>query len=147
MLVTRERIAGLIPHSGAMCLLDGVVEWDASRILCMSRSHRAADNPLRTEGGLPAVCGVEYAAQAMAVHGGLAGKVGGRPRAGYLASLRDVVCRRDRLDDLEGDLVVEAEHVAGDGAHVIYRFRLRVGEVDVLSGQALVVLEVAGAAA
>jgi predicted hotdog family 3-hydroxylacyl-ACP dehydratase len=147
MLVTRERIAGLIPHSGAMCLLDGVVEWDASRILCMSRSHRAADNPLRTEGGLPAVCGVEYAAQAMAVHGGLAGKIGGRPRAGYLASLRDVVCRRDRLDDLEGDLVVEAEQVVGDGAHVIYRFRLRVGEVEVLSGQAMVMLDTAGAAA
>ena len=141
MLVTRAQIAGLIPHSGAMCLLDGVVEWDASRIRCMSRSHRAADNPLRTGGGLPAVCGVEYAAQAMAVHGSLAGKVGARPRAGYLASLRDVVCRRDRLDDLEGDLVVEAEHVAGDGAQVIYRFRLRVGEVEVLSGQALVVLD------
>jgi predicted hotdog family 3-hydroxylacyl-ACP dehydratase len=141
MRVTRAQIAGLIPHSGAMCLLDGVVEWDASRILCMSRSHRAVDNPLRTDGRLPAVCGVEYAAQAMAVHGGLAGNVGGRPRAGYLASLRDVECRRDRLDDLEGDLVVEAEQVAGDGAHVIYRFRLRVGEVEVLSGQALVVLD------
>jgi predicted hotdog family 3-hydroxylacyl-ACP dehydratase len=147
MLVTRERIAGLIPHSGAMCLLDGVVEWDANRIRCMSRSHRAMDNPLRTDGRLPAVCGVEYAAQAMAVHGGLTGKFGGRPRAGYLASLRDVVCRRERLDDLEGDLLVEAEQVAGDGAHVIYRFRLRVGEVEVLSGQALVVLDTAGAMA
>jgi len=146
MRVTRERIAGLIPHSGAMCLLDGVIQWDADRILCTSRSHRAADNPLRADGRLPAVCGVEYAAQAMAVHGGLAGNVGGRPRAGYLASLRDVECRRDRLDDLEGDLVVEAEQVAGDGAHVIYRFRLWVGEVEVLSGQALVVLEMAGVA-
>lgn len=147
MLVTRAQIAGLIPHSGAMCLLDGVVEWDASRIVCTSCTHRAADNPLRSEEGLPAVCGVEYAAQAMAVHGGLAGKVGRRPRAGYLASLRDVVCRRDRLDDLEGDLFVEAEQVAGDGARVIYRFRLRVGEVEVLSGQALVVLDAAGTAA
>jgi predicted hotdog family 3-hydroxylacyl-ACP dehydratase len=147
MRVTRAQIAGLIPHSGAMCLLDGVVQWDSDRILCTSRSHRAVDNPLRADGGLPAVCGVEYAAQAMAIHGALAGKVGGRPRAGYLASLRNVVCRRDRLDDLEGDLVVEAEHVAGDGAHVIYRFRLRVGEVEVLSGQAMVVLETAEAKA
>lgn len=144
--MNRAQIAGLIPHSGAMCLLDGVLEWDASRIVCVSRSHRAGDNPLRADGQLPAVCGVEYAAQAMAVHGGLAGKVGGRPRAGYLASLRDVVCRRERIDDLEGDLFVEAEQVAGDGAHVIYRFRLRVGEVGVLSGQAFVVLDAAGAA-
>jgi predicted hotdog family 3-hydroxylacyl-ACP dehydratase len=143
MRMTRAEIAGLIPHAGAMCLLDGVVEWDANRILCMSRSHRDADNPLRTDGRLPAVCGVEYAAQAMAVHGGLAGKFSGKPRAGYLASLREVECRRDRLDDLDGDLVVEAERLAGDGAHVIYRFRLRVGDVQVLSGQALVALEAA----
>lgn len=146
MLVTRAQIAGLVPHSGAMCLLDGVIQWDAGRILCMSRSHRAADNPLRADGRLPAVCGVEYAAQAMAVHGALAGKVGGRPRAGYLASLRDVVCRRGRLDDLEGDLIVEAEQVAGDGVHVIYRFKLRVGDVEALSGQAMVVLDTAGTA-
>ncbi|MGH8699557.1 MAG: 3-hydroxylacyl-ACP dehydratase [Burkholderiales bacterium] len=127
-----------------MCLLDGVVQWDANRIVCVSRSHRAGNNPLRAEGKLPAVCGIEYAAQAMAVHGGLAGKVGGRPRAGYLASLRDVVCKRGRLDDLEGDLVIEAEQLAGDGAHVSYRFSLRVGEVEVLNGQALVVLDTAG---
>lgn len=144
MLVSRAQIAGLIPHSGAMCLLDGVLQWDASRIVCVSRSHRAGDNPLCAEGQLPAVCGVEYAAQAMAVHGGLAGKVGGRPRAGYLASLRDLECRRRRLDDLKGELVVEAEQVAGDGAHVIYRFKLRVGEVEVMSGQALVMLDSTG---
>ena len=141
MLVTRAQIAGLIPHTEPMCLLDGVVQWDARRIVCVSRSHRDADNPLRTDGRLPAVCGVEYAAQAMAVHGGLAGGFVRKPRAGYLASLRDVECLRDCLDDLDGDLVVEAERLAGDGAHVIYGFRLRVGDVEVLSGQALVALD------
>lgn len=142
MLVSREQLASLIPHSGAMCLLDGVLQWDARRIVCVSESHRAGDNPLRAQGELPAVCGVEYAAQAMAVHGGLAGKAAvGGPRAGYLASLRDLECRRRRLDDLPGALVVEAEQLAGDGAHVIYRFRLRVGETEVLSGQALVMLD------
>jgi len=143
MRLTSAQIAGLIPHSGAMCLLDGVVHWDAKRILCMSRSHHAADNPLRANGRLPAVCGVEYAMQAMAVHGGLAGNIDGRPRAGYLASLRDVECRSERLDDLAGDLVVEAEQVAGDGVHVMYSFKLRVGELEVLSGRALVVLDTA----
>jgi len=147
MRLTREQIAGLIPHAGAMCLLDSVEEWDAGRIRCVGRGHRSADHPLRMGGLLPAVSGVEYAAQAMAVHGGLSGRTGGRPRAGYLASLRDVTCHRARLDDLEGELVVEAEQVAGDGAQVIYRFRVRVGELEVLSGQALVVLDAAGTAA
>ena len=144
--MTRSEIAALIPHTGAMCLLDGVMQWDDQNIRCTSRTHRSSDNPLQMDGRLPALCGVEYAAQAMAVHGGLVGKVSGKPRAGYLASLRDVVCLRDRLDDLAGDLVVDAELVAGDGERVIYRFALRVGDVEVLSGQAAVVLSAGGAA-
>jgi predicted hotdog family 3-hydroxylacyl-ACP dehydratase len=145
MRVTAAEIAGLIPHSGSMCLLDGVVHWDAKRIVCMSRSHHAADNPMRSEGRLTVLCGIEYAMQAMAVHGGLAGHIDGRPRAGYLASLRDIECRGERLD-LAGDLLVEAEQLAGDGAHVSYRFSLQVGELLVLSGRALVVLDAAGSA-
>jgi len=143
MRLTRAEIAGLIPHAGAMCLLDGVVSWDENRIRCVSRSHLDTGNPLRAEGRLPAVCGIEYAAQAMAVHGGLAGKTRGRPRAGFLASVRDVVCRRDRLDDLDGGLLVEAVRVLGDEARVIYEFRLWVGETEVLSGRAAVVLDAA----
>jgi predicted hotdog family 3-hydroxylacyl-ACP dehydratase len=145
MQLTAAQIADLIPHSGTMCLLDGVVRWDAKRIVCLSRSHHAADNPMRAAGKLTALCGIEYAMQAMAVHGGLVGNIDGRPRAGYLASLRDVACRSDRLD-LAGDLLVEVEHIAGDAAHVTYRFDLRVGEVQVLSGRALVVLDAAGVA-
>ena len=141
MRVTRAGIAALIPHAGAMCLLDSVADWDESRIRCVSHSHVAPDNPLRSGGRLPAVCGIEYAAQAMAVHGGLTGKTHGRPRAGFLASVRDVTCRRERLDDLEGTLVVEATRVLGDEARVIYEFRLWVGETEVLSGRAAVVLD------
>ena len=141
MRLSRAEIARLIPHAGAMCLLDGVLEWDASRIRCFARSHRDTGNPLRVDGRLPAVCGVEYAAQAMAVHGGLAGATSGKPRAGYLASLRDVACGRDRLDDLDGDLIVEAEQEAADGPRVIYSFLLRVGSLEVLSGRAAVVLD------
>jgi len=92
---------------------------------------------------LPAVCGIEYAAQAMAVHGGLTRGAGTKPRAGYLASLRDVHCRRDRLDDIEGELIVEAERMMGDEARVIYQFAIRAGESEVMSGRAAVVLEVA----
>lgn len=140
MRVTRPEIARLIPHAGAMCLLDGVEHWDDRHIRCVSKTHTSADNPLRVDGHVPAVCGVEYAAQAMAVHGGLVGKTAGRPSTGYLASLRNVVCRSDRLDDLAGELVVEVELLAGDDERVIYRFALRVGNHEVLSGQAAVVL-------
>jgi predicted hotdog family 3-hydroxylacyl-ACP dehydratase len=134
--LTRADIARMIPHAGTMCLLDGVVHWDERRIRCFSRSHRDAANPMRVAGYLPALCGIEYAAQAMATHGGLAGGTSGRPRGGYLASVRDVVCERDRLDDLQQDLIIEAERLMGDEAHVVYRFTLRAGGLKLLSGRA-----------
>jgi len=139
--MTKADIARLIPHAGAMCLLDGVVQWDSARIRCVSRTHRDMENPLRAGGQLPAVCGIEYAAQAMAVHGGLAAVTRSKPKAGYLVSLRDVVCRTRRLDNLEGDLIVDAEQLMGDQSRVIYQFTVRVGEVEVLSGRATVVLD------
>jgi len=139
--LSKARIAGLIPHAGAMCLLDEVVSWDAAHIRALSRTHHDERNPLRSGGQLPALCGIEYAAQAMALHGGLAGAVAARPRAGYLVSVRDVVCRERRLDDLEGDLIVDAEHLVGDAERVMYRFSVRVGEAEVLSGRATVVLD------
>jgi predicted hotdog family 3-hydroxylacyl-ACP dehydratase len=138
----RDWIAGRIPHAGAMCLLDEVLEWDAERIRCRTRQHRAADNPLRAHGRLAAVCGVEFAAQAMAVHGALlAPRAGGRPAGGYLASVRAVRIRAPRLDDLAGDLVASAVRVGGDGAMVLYEFALAEGERLLLDGRATVVLD------
>jgi len=141
MLLNKADIALLIPHSRAMCLLDGVVRWDMSGIRCISQSHHDQNNPLCSNGQLPAVCGVEYAAQAMAVHGGLAGNSAAKPRAGYLASIRDVKIGRDRLDDLPGQLIVDAEKLMGDGNQVIYQFLLFVGELEILSGRAIVVID------
>ena len=140
-LLDRARIATLIPHAGAMCLLDAVVAWDTSTITCVSASHHSANNPLVAHGRLDALCGIEYAAQAMAVHGGLTG-TGQRPAAGYLASLRDVICAVDRLDTLEGDLLIAAELLIVDANRVIYRFNLTCNAKPVLSGQAAVVLDV-----
>jgi predicted hotdog family 3-hydroxylacyl-ACP dehydratase len=133
-------IAALIPHAGAMCLLDSVLAWDATTIACLASSHRAVGNPLAVDGRLDAVCGVEYASQAMAVHGGLICD-GGRPAAGYLASLRDVTCSVERLDVLEGDLLVTAELLIADAARVIYRFSLTCDAKPVLSGRAAVVID------
>ena len=96
---------------------------------------------MRAGGQLTAICAIEYAAQAMAVHGSLAANVGAKPDAGYLASVRDVTIGRHRLDDLPGELIVDAEEVMGDESRVIYRFLLRVGDVQVLSGRATVVLD------
>lgn len=141
MLADKAAIARVIPHTADMCLLDGVLECDAQRIRCISHTHRDANNPMRSGDVLLALCGIEYAAQAMAVHGAWDAKFDRKPRAGYLAALRDVSCHIMRLDDLGDDLIIEAEKVMGDEARVIYQFSINAGAEKIMSGRATVVLD------
>ena len=124
-----------------MCLLDGVVNWDAAHVVCCATSHRGTENPLRAHDRLGVACGIEYAAQAMAVHGALLSPDGAPPRAGYLASVRDVEFRASRLDDVVGDLEIEAWRHAGHGNIVLYRFAVRVGHDELIRGRAAVLLD------
>jgi predicted hotdog family 3-hydroxylacyl-ACP dehydratase len=139
MKVGREEIARLVPHAGAMCLLDEVLEWDDARIVCRTRSHLDAANPLRSDGALPALAGIEYAGQAMAAHGALC-ESGARGRAGYLVSVRDVVLAVARLDDLDADLTVTAARLSPAGPQLLYDFHLQAGGRKLVAGRALVVL-------
>ena len=134
-------IAAHIPHLGSMCLLDSVLSHDAQRVRCIAVSHRAPDNPLRSHGRLSAACGIEYAAQAMAVHGALLAD-GAEPRPGFLASVRSAVLHVGRLDDIEQDLTVQALRVTGDSGTVLYDFTLHAGERLLVEGRAAIVLNV-----
>ncbi len=134
-------IAAHIPHGGAMCLLDQVVQWDDETIECVATSHRDRHNPLRMNDRLDAVCGIEYAAQAMAVHGAVLAAASGRPRAGFLASLRNVETHLARLDTLDTPLVVTAERISGDVNTVLYRFAVRCLTQTLLEGRATVILD------
>ena len=69
--IHKAEIRTLIPHSGLMCLLDEVMQWDDRSIVCITNTHRDPANPLLRGGRLSAVHAFEYGAQASAVHGGL----------------------------------------------------------------------------
>jgi predicted hotdog family 3-hydroxylacyl-ACP dehydratase len=139
-VLNRNQIAALLPHDGAMVLLDKVESWSAGEITCSTATHRDADNPLCRDGRLPALCGVEYGAQAMALHGALAADAG-EARAGVLASLRGVRCRVGRLDHIEGELLVRAEVVLLDRRSFIYNFALEAaGGAELVAGRATVFL-------
>ena len=150
MRLDRAWMMSHIPHHGRMCLLDEVVLWDAGCISCVSGSHRAADNPLRAHGRLGIACGIEYAAQAMAVHGALcaaaapaalAGSGSARPARGFLAGLRAVEFHALRLDDVADDLLCEAKRVAGDESTALYEFIVQAGRTCLLNGRATVILQ------
>jgi predicted hotdog family 3-hydroxylacyl-ACP dehydratase len=156
-MLNRAWIEARIPHQGRMCLLDEVLDWDAQHIRCRTATHRAPDNPLRSHDRLGVACGIEYAAQAMALHGALAGgamnvavdgavdTIAGRSsRVGLLASVRDVRLMVLRLDDIESDLICEVTHLAGDSLTALYEFALRDRDRSLLSGRASVILDAGG---
>ena len=142
-------IARRIPHQSSMCLLDRVIAWDSQQICCEADSHRSLDNPMRAHGRLGASCGIEYAAQAMAVHGALiaeslgeAGAIAGaHARGGSLVSVRSVTLLVLALDNVVGRLTVNAERVSGNASNVLYSFTVLDGVKSLVSGRAIVVLD------
>lgn len=144
----RSEIARRIPHQASMCLLDAVTAWDDNHISCRTHSHRAADHPLRAHGRLGAACGIEYAAQAMAMHGALMAEKAahGRtaavpPRGGFLASVRNVHLLVEQLDTITGPLTIQAERMTGDANTVLYSFTVQGDSRILVSGRAVVVLD------
>ncbi|MDC7807496.1 phosphotransferase [Luteimonas sp BLCC-B24] len=146
--IDRSAILAMIPHQGAMCLWDGVDDWDADRVCLRSASHRDPDNPLRSAGQLRALHLCEYGAQAMAVHGGLRAREGGAPvRPGMLVALRGMQLHVARIDDLVGDLTCVAEVLVEAGDSQQYAFRIECDGVLLAEGRAAVMLGAAQDAA
>jgi predicted hotdog family 3-hydroxylacyl-ACP dehydratase len=136
MPLSKDEICALLPHTGAMCLLDAVQSWNDDEITCTAVSHRDPANPLRRDGVLPSVCGVEYAAQAIGVHGRLATGNREKPAAGYLASLRDLVMHVERLDDAPVPLIIRARRMVAGDESVMCEFSVSAGGEPLLSGRA-----------
>ena len=137
-------IARRIPHAGPMALLERLLAWTPQSIECEAIGHTAPDHPLRSASGLLAPAAIEYAAQAMALHGALIHEAQADPDAGptpgFLASVRSVQCHVPRLDTLGASLWVRAERLAGEGQHILYRFTVHAGATPVAEGRAAVVL-------
>src|SRR5215510_3568290 len=139
-MLGRDAIAALIPHQGAMCLLDRVIKWDKDRVVLATSTHRAADNPLRLDGRLRAVHLCEYGAQAMAVHGGLSAQAEGKAaRPGFLVSLRDVKLQVDFIDELEGELLVSAQRLLESAGSWQYSFEVTHAGQPIATGRAAII--------
>jgi predicted hotdog family 3-hydroxylacyl-ACP dehydratase len=139
----RDRILGLIPHDGAMCLLDGVEDWNEAGIICLSARYAAADNPMRrADGTLGTATAIEIAAQAMALHGRLIAPEEGPPRPGFLVALRNVRLRAATLPPDIGPLTVSARQIMGDARGATYGFIVMAAGDEWLNGRATVLFEV-----
>jgi predicted hotdog family 3-hydroxylacyl-ACP dehydratase len=138
MKIDRAGIARLVPHAGAMCLLDAVTDWTATSIACTS-AMPVAGHPLARNHRVPAIVATEYAAQATAVHGALL-EPSQRPRAGLLATLVDVRLAAPSIP-LDGDaLSIRADLLSRSASGCLYRFEVLTDRTPIASGRLMVVL-------
>jgi predicted hotdog family 3-hydroxylacyl-ACP dehydratase len=142
-MIDKTGIAARIPHSGPMCLLERVVSWDSEKVVCEAINHRDTNHPLAQNKKLDATAAIEYAAQAMAVHGALIAesKVDAVPKVGYLASVRDVTCAVPYLHALAGVLQIEATRLMGEDTRVMYEFQVSNEGRVCVTGRAAVVMD------
>lgn len=135
------QVTDLVPHQGAMCLLDCVEHWSEDRIVCRATTHRKPDHPLRDPLGLRGTCAIEYGAQAIAAHAGLAGASrGSRPSVGYLASIRDVAVSVTRLDDIDAPLRICADVLLRTETGQVYDVAVTAGERGIFTGRIAIIV-------
>ncbi len=137
-------IAELLPHAGTALMIERVLRWDADEIQVATTRHRAADNPLRRDGRLAAVHLADFAAEAMAIHGGLRARAaGGKLQPALLVSVRDLTLARDYLDDLEGDLEINARSLLANAGNWQYQFTVRHAAKVIATGRVAAIAKTA----
>ena len=140
------KIPELIPHQGAMCLLDTIESWDDRHIVCVATSHRRIDNPLRDRTGLRSLCAIEYGAQAIAAHAALLGLPSGQGSGvGVLAAVNDIITTVSHLDSIEGPLRIRADAILLHGNGRIYDVMVHDNGRTLLSGRLSVMIPTASA--
>lgn len=87
-------ISELVPHSGAMSLVDEVLDADGLTLRCaLTVRGDGLFNDPELGGAVPGWVGIEYMAQAVAAHIGVSRRLAGAaPRMGFLLGTRQYEC-------------------------------------------------------
>ena len=119
-------VAELLPHTGAWVLLSSVLQHELDATTCLVTVGEAF--PFRLEQGrVPALVGLEYMAQCIAVHGALRARGGEEPApVGLLLGARDVEVRTEGFRPGQR-LEVTARRIWGDRSFFIFDCSLRDG--------------------
>lgn len=135
--LSQQELCSRLPHAGSMCLLDSVIDHDENSIRCASTTHLNPANPLRNREGLGSLNGIEYAAQAMAIHRSLLQEsISGQK--GYLVGVRNIKVTQQWLDQQTDELIIEANLLGASDEGAIYNFSLSSAQDQIISGRVII---------
>jgi len=148
--VNKQALCQLLPHSGTMCLIDKIVLWDKTSLLAQTESHLDSNNPLRHQGSISSIIGVEYAAQSMALHAALLsqqedpGHSRKQKPEGYLATIRTIRIGADSLYSPDSanlsPLMISVSVLMCDSQGYSYEFTITADNSLLLSGRLTIFL-------
>jgi len=144
----KSQICQLLPHSGTMCLIDEIVSWDKEMLVAKTMSHTELKNPLNNEGSLNSIHGVEYAAQAMALHSALikAEEITQTETEtrGYLASVKNTNILQEYLFEKQDDdlipLLIKVFVLMAGSQGFSYQFEVLKDDKVYISGKITIFL-------
>ncbi len=124
-----------------MCLLHEVIHSNDTSLTAIATSHLDADNPLRVNGTIASINGVEYAAQAMAVHGSL---LSDTAQSGYIATIRNIEIKTpflsDNMSPTTEALIIKVEQLMSNENGFTYQFDITCEQESLISGKITVFL-------
>jgi predicted hotdog family 3-hydroxylacyl-ACP dehydratase len=131
-----------LPHAGSMNLLHEIINFDQTSLNALAISHLESNNPLRVDGKIATINGVEYAAQAMAVHGSLLSERDGinSPVNGYIASVRNIDIQIPSFPEQASPLKIKVEQLMSNDNGFTYQFYLSCEQQLFISGKITVFL-------
>lgn len=141
--LTHQAIEHLLSHTGSMSLLNEILSADKDSLTATAISHLESNNPLRAEGSLSTVNGIEYAAQAMAVHGALLAQHSGAEystQKGYIATVRNIEINKPFFPETEGVLLIQVRLLMSNDNGFTYEFHINYKQDEFISGKITVFL-------
>lgn len=136
-----QEIEQCLPHAGKMSLLNKVCHADRSHLAATAISHLSCDNPLRYNNRLATVNGIEYAAQAMALHGFMLSEATDHAiQKGYIATVRNIEIDSPFFPDNDLPILVEVEQLMSDNNGFTYQFQISCEKKTLISGKITIFL-------
>jgi len=130
MDIAELSIADLVPHTGKMVLLDRILRAEA---YSLSATLKVRDDGLLfgKQLAVPAWCGIEYMAQAIAVYAGIKAKQAGEPiRLGFLLGARRYVSNVDKIA-VGAQLSVTVNEILQDNQLWVFDCRIQGENIDI----------------
>ncbi len=154
IILNHYEIEQRLPHSGNMSLLNEIIQFDKQSLTALAISHLDASNPLWQHGRINTVNGIEYAAQAMAVHGSLlinrelseklsenlSEQSSKTPLTGYIATVRNIIIKVPQLPAEKTPLRIEVVQLMSNEDGFTYQFHISCEQQSLISGRITVFL-------